>query len=122
MLTNYQGPGPGSDQVQVAVVQVLNKIIGGQNIDEEKRFDGIMLRPETTDLRRTSPTGTGLGRLNRLLLEDAYPQELIRNIERKDCVNCHNPHYPHFPSRPPAPGPHPLREIGATAASLTSPE
>ncbi len=122
MLTSYQAPGPGSDPVQVAVVQVLNKIVAGQNIDEDKRFDGILLRPETTDLMRVSPTGTGLGRLNRLLLEDAYPQELTRNIERKDCVNCHNPHYPHFPSRPPAPGPHPLREIGATTASLNSPE
>jgi len=37
-------------------------------------------------------------------------------IERKDCVNCHNPHSPRFPSRPPAPGPHPLREIAATAS------
>jgi uncharacterized CHY-type Zn-finger protein len=36
-------------------------------------------------------------------------------ITRKDCVNCHNPHSPRFPSRPPAPGPHPLREIAATA-------
>jgi hypothetical protein len=115
MLTNYQESGPGSDQVKVTVVQVLNKIIGEPSLDADKRFDGIMLRPETTDLRRASATGPGVGRLNRLLLEDAYPQEITRNIERKDCVNCHNPHYPHFPSRPPAPGPHPLREIGATA-------
>jgi uncharacterized CHY-type Zn-finger protein len=36
------------------------------------------------------------------------------SIERKACVNCHNPHSPRFPSRKPAPGPHPLREIGGT--------
>jgi len=35
--------------------------------------------------------------------------------DRKVCVNCHNPHSPRFPSRKPAPGPHPLREIGAAA-------
>jgi formate-dependent nitrite reductase cytochrome c552 subunit len=43
-------------------------------------------------------------------------------IERKACVNCHNPHSPRFPSRKPAPGPHPLREIGATAGPQTGQE
>jgi uncharacterized CHY-type Zn-finger protein len=43
-------------------------------------------------------------------------------IERKDCVNCHNPHSPPFPSRKPAPGPHPLREIGGTAGPQTGQE
>jgi uncharacterized CHY-type Zn-finger protein len=43
-------------------------------------------------------------------------------MERKDCVNCHNPHSPRFPSRKPAPGPHPLREIGATAGPQTGQE
>ncbi|MGA2557928.1 MAG: hypothetical protein ABSG04_16785 [Verrucomicrobiota bacterium] len=117
MLTNNLEPGPGAEQVKVSVVQVLNQIIGEPSLDEGKRFEGILLRPETTDLMKTTATGTALGRLNRLLLEDAYPQELTRNMERKDCVNCHNPHYPHFPSRPPAPGPHPLREAGVAEAA-----
>ncbi len=43
-------------------------------------------------------------------------------IERKACVNCHNPHSPRFPSRKPAPGPHPLREIGAVDVSQTAQE
>jgi uncharacterized CHY-type Zn-finger protein len=43
-------------------------------------------------------------------------------IERKACVNCHNPHSPRFPSRKPAPGPHPLRDIGATAGPQTGQE
>ena len=42
--------------------------------------------------------------------------------ERKVCVNCHNPHSPPFPSRKPAPGPHTLREIGATAGPQTGQE
>jgi hypothetical protein len=37
--------------------------------------------------------------------------------ERKLCVNCHNPHSPRFPSRQPAPGPHPLRPMTASAES-----
>ncbi len=104
------------------MVQVLNKIIGEPSIDQDKRFQGILLRPETTDLRKGSPAGPGLSRLNRLLLEDAYPLELSRDMERKDCVNCHNPHYPHFPSRKPAPGPHPLREIDTAAVAQTGQE
>jgi hypothetical protein len=37
-------------------------------------------------------------------------------IDRKNCVNCHNPHAPKFPGRKPAPGPHLLHPIAATAA------
>src|ERR1039458_8175991 len=121
MLANHQASGPGSNPAQVTVVQVLNKIIGEPSIHEDKRFQGVFLRAETTDLMKQSATGPSLGRLNRLLLEDAYPLDLSRNIERKDCVNCHNPHYPHFPSRRPAPGPHPLREA-TVADALPAPQ
>lgn len=46
-----------------------------------------------------------------------YWDRSLGEISRKACVNCHNPHSPRFPSRKPAPGPHPLREIGAAESS-----
>src|SRR5262249_55322354 len=39
-------------------------------------FDGITLRPETRKLLDSHPTGRERVRLNRMLLEDAYPQEV----------------------------------------------
>jgi hypothetical protein len=95
--------------------------MGEPSIYEPGRFKGISLAIATATLLEQSPKGDNLIYLNRLLLQDAYPLELSRS-QRKDCVNCHNPHSPPFPSRPPAPGPHPLREIGPLAGPQTAQE
>ena len=116
LLANYQPSAPNTKQAQDVVVKALNKIIGEPSIYQPDRFKDILLSPETTSLMQQSQQDANLVRLNRLLLEDAFPLELTRN-QRKVCVNCHNPHAPPFPSRKPAPGPHPLREIAAPAES-----
>jgi peroxiredoxin Q/BCP len=79
LLRSYQPTSPGSKEAQEVVVQALQKIMGGPSIYKIKRFKGVSLRPETTELIKQSPTGIKLVRLNRLLLEDAYPAELTRN-------------------------------------------
>jgi hypothetical protein len=127
LLTGYQPPArteelrqiKDSQAVQDIVVQALNTIIGEPSIYQPERFKGIALSPETASLMQQNQKDANLIRLNRLLLQDAYPLELTRN-QRKDCVNCHNPHSPPFPSRKPAPGPHPLRDIGPGAGSQTA--
>ncbi len=60
------------------LVECLNAIIAGPSLFEEKRFEGARLRPETDGLRQDHPQGRELVRLNRLLLEDAYPREISR--------------------------------------------
>jgi len=77
-LSNYQPSAPGSNQVQEAVVQSLNKAVAGPSLYESKRFQEISLRPETTNLMQQAPAGPNLARLNRLLLEEAFPNELSR--------------------------------------------
>jgi POT family proton-dependent oligopeptide transporter len=77
-LSNYQPSAPGSNQVQEAVVQSLNKAVAGPSLYESKRFQEISLRPETTNLMQQAPAGPNLARLNRLLLEEAFPTELSR--------------------------------------------
>ena len=72
-------PESTSPQRQSALVQALNKILRGDSIYEPTRFAGVTLRPETQSLITQSPTGERLIRLNRLLLEDAYPLEIARN-------------------------------------------
>jgi hypothetical protein len=81
-------------QVQDVVVQALNKLIGQPCIYKPGRFRGVSLRPETTDLIKQRPTGPDLARLNRLLLEDAYPLELSRNL-----FGMPNPRPPTIPER-----------------------
>ena len=58
------------------LVDCLNAVIAGPSLFEEKRFQGVRLRPETEGLRQADPQGREVVRLNRLLLADAYPKEL----------------------------------------------
>jgi peroxiredoxin len=79
LLMSYEPSAPSPRQAQEVVVQALRKIIDGPSIYKVKRFKGVFLRPETTELIKQSPTGPNLVRLNRLLLEDTFPLELSRN-------------------------------------------
>ncbi len=66
-------------RAQDVLVQALNKIIEEPSIFESQRFQEISLRRETIGL----VTGSNVPRLNRLLLEDAYAQELSRKPKFK---------------------------------------
>ena len=81
-LGEYQGQGSDPAPLQQALLPDLNRFLfwgyaGGGSIYEGQRFSGIALRSETRTLLSQSPeVGVDLARLNRLLLEDAYPLEL----------------------------------------------
>lgn len=60
-----------------ALVKEINEILAGPSLYEKERFQGVVLRRETAELIIQEPTaGWKLARLNKLLLEDAYPEEL----------------------------------------------
>lgn len=59
------------------VLTDINAILQGPSIYTVPRFRGIALRPETQQLLAQNPQGAPLYRLNRMLLEDAYPEELL---------------------------------------------
>jgi hypothetical protein len=63
-----------------SLVKDLNQIISGASIYDRNRFRGIVLRPETAQLLKRNPDGLQLARLNKLLLEDAYPADLIPSV------------------------------------------
>jgi hypothetical protein len=69
---------------QKALIQAMDNILKGVLIFETVRFAGVILSPETVALQLQNPQGTDLIRLNRLLLEDAYPLEIAKHIS----VNC----------------------------------
>lgn len=58
------------------VARDLNAIIRRGSIFQLDRFEPVKLSPATLALLHQSPTGSDLVRLNRLLLLDAYPEEL----------------------------------------------
>jgi hypothetical protein len=62
-----------------ALAKDLNQLISGLSIYDKERFANVILRPETEQLLKQNPTGQQLARLNKLLLEDAYPSELARS-------------------------------------------
>lgn len=77
-LSNYRGQGSDPAALQTGLVQDFNRIIGGPSIYASLSAAGVDLREETEKLHSQKPQGDDLVRLNRLLLEDAYPLELSR--------------------------------------------
>jgi hypothetical protein len=58
------------------LAHALNLLICRESIYNAERFEGIKLRWETKKLNKQNPAKETLMRLNRLLLEDAYPGEI----------------------------------------------
>ena len=61
------------------IVKDLNQLISGPSFYTPSRFAGVTLRAETQRLLQQNPTGYQLARLNKLLLEDAYPADLVKS-------------------------------------------
>ena len=75
-LAAYSASSENAKAVIAALVKDLNQVISGPSIYDQARFRNVILRPETGRLLEQNPRGQQLARLNKLLLEDAYPSEL----------------------------------------------
>lgn len=75
---NCNGSTAAFSSLQPGLVQGLNQIIQGPSIYDPKRFEGVALRLCTKRLLALNPQGEDLVRLNWMLLEDAYPVEILR--------------------------------------------
>jgi len=80
VVTNEDALGTSPSQAKEILAKALNKLVAGKSIYERERFRDVAMRPGTRSLLEQNPTGANLSRLNRLLLEDAYPRELSRNL------------------------------------------
>jgi hypothetical protein len=65
-------------QQQTTLASALNQILQGPSIYYIDRFANVQLSQQTLDLMAIAPTGADLVRLNRLLLQDAYPAEIAK--------------------------------------------
>ena len=81
LLREYTGAEGQGKTVAAALARELNNILHGGSIYQESRFAGVKLSPESRSLLGQGPQGDGAARLNRSLLEDAYPAE-IRKTRR----------------------------------------
>lgn len=63
-----------------AITGDLNVLLGGPVLYEQERFAQVSLREETKALLEQNPDGHELIRLNRMLVEDAFPNELAKNL------------------------------------------
>ncbi len=70
-----------SEQARILLVEKFNELLTKANLFEQPRFASVVLRPATQHLLsevrlKDLKTGIEVIRLNRMLLEDAYPSEL----------------------------------------------
>lgn len=61
------------------LAEELGSLMQNNSLYQSERFAQVTLGAETTKRVEQNPQGANRIRLNRLLLEDAYPQELIKN-------------------------------------------
>jgi hypothetical protein len=78
-LSTYSAGTPQANLTLPALVNELNQLLSGPSIYDAARFQDVALRPETKGLLVQKLRGLPLAHLNKLLLEDAYPTDLIRN-------------------------------------------
>lgn len=78
-LAAYSASSANAKAVVSALVKDLNQIVSGPSIYDKARVGKIALRPETERLLKQNPSGQELARLNKLLLEDAYPGVLAQS-------------------------------------------
>lgn len=77
----FLGRGAGTDMRQVARVLAaeFNQILQGQSIYSTNAFANVQLSGRTLNLMRENQDGASSTRLNRMLIEDAFPDLVIRN-------------------------------------------
>jgi YidC/Oxa1 family membrane protein insertase len=90
LLDGYDSSIPVSQQLQKALqlqealVDELNPLLQkGDSLYDEQLFAHVALTEETRKLIAENPTGEELVRLNRMLLEDAYPREIVKSQRPK---------------------------------------
>jgi hypothetical protein len=78
-LATYSATSADAKAAMAALIKDLNQIVTGATVYDPARFSKTTLRPETAQLLAQNPQGYRLARLNKLLLEDAYPTLLAKS-------------------------------------------
>lgn len=79
-LAAYSPSAENAKAVISALVKYLNQVIAGASIPDQAHLGNVVFRPETNRLLHQHPRGQQLARLNKMVLEDAYPAELEKSV------------------------------------------
>ncbi len=72
----YEDSILATPQFQESLVADLNRVLQGPSLYEEERFARIQLSDRAKRLMEENPRGEDLVRLNRILLQEAFPREM----------------------------------------------
>jgi hypothetical protein len=79
-LDSYDPLQPLPEKLHRALLAELNEELADEGLFDDERFRNITLPPEAEALLRAGPHGGRLARLDRLLLEAAYPGKIARSF------------------------------------------
>lgn len=86
-LTTWSPTRSLPEVLKIALVNELNQLIQGDSLYTPERFAGVSLTEATRKLAEQS-SGTGATRLNRRLLDEAYPDNIAASLP--DTTNIHD--------------------------------
>ncbi|NIO69280.1 MAG: hypothetical protein GTN71_09655, partial [Anaerolineae bacterium] len=86
LLDEYDGASSPSKALKGALIRELNRLLEGECLYDEQRFAQLTLTEEIRRRIEQNPRGKDLVRLNRLLLEAAYPDEITKYRKERDIV------------------------------------
>ena len=78
-LENYLDSNSDPTLLRTTLAKELNRIIQSPSFYDAQRFARVVLRPESQQLLDQDQKREAVARLNKMLLEDAYPLEISRN-------------------------------------------
>ena len=87
LIDRYDGSERASEVLEQSLMSEFNRLLKKKSFYEDrKHFEQMKLREETKLLLAQKPRGEKRVRLNRLLLEDTYPQEIASHQNRISIV------------------------------------
>ena len=78
-LGSYTGAEAQKKNVARLMAAEFNRIIAGEYIYSPEHFTNVSLTDRTLDYMRTFKPGESATRVNRMLLEDAFPEEIVKS-------------------------------------------
>ena len=77
LLVSFDASAPDAPELVDALINDLSRIVRGPPLFDEGRFEQVAVTDEARRMIRQRPQGADLVRLNVVLLENAYPTELL---------------------------------------------
>ncbi len=87
LTVSWDGTDAGRLAVEVALSKMFNSVIAETNFYSTERFAGVSLSPATRTLITATNPPPDLRRMNRLLLQEVFPKEIVPMADASDPAN-----------------------------------